>query len=180
MPSAPAHTVSHPGVPPLRVDVEAVRRRHFDDGSGVRAASGVAPLGDGWLVAQDDAPHAAWLREGRVERVRVVPSIPGHDVFSSDAGTTHLKPDLEAACPVEHDGQPGVLQLGSGCTPARCGPRVVPLDPVPLDPVPLDPEPVVVLAELGPLYARVAEGLQLPPEDLDLEGASRLGTTLRW
>jgi hypothetical protein len=164
------HTVSHPGVPPLRVELEGFRRLHFDDGSGVRAASGVAPLGDGWLVAQDDAAHAAWLREGRVERVRIVPPIDGHDVFSSDAGTKHLKPDLEAACPVEHDGQPGVLLLGSGSTPARMRAALVTLDP----------DPVVVVTDLAPLYARVAEVLQLPPEDLNLEGASRLGTTLRW
>jgi hypothetical protein len=130
----------------------------------------VAPLGDGWLIAQDDAAHAAWLREGRVERVRIVPPIEGHDVFSSTEGTKHLKPDLEAACPVEHDGRPGVLLLGSGSTPARMRAALVTLDP----------EPVVVVADLAPLYARVAEVLQLPPEDLNLEGASRLGTTLRW
>jgi hypothetical protein len=165
-----AHTVSHPGVPPLRVELEAFRRLHFDDGSRVRAASGVAPLGDGWLIAQDDAAHAAWLREGRVERVRIVPPIQGHDAFSSTEGTKHLKPDLEAACPVEHDGRPGVLLLGSGSTPARMRAALVTLDP----------EPVVVVADLAPLYARVAELLQLPPEDVNLEGASRLGATLRW
>jgi hypothetical protein len=165
-----AHSVSHPGVPPLRVDVTAVRRLHFDDGSGVRAASGIAPLGDGWLVAQDDAAHAAWLRDGAVERVRIVPSIEGHDVFSSAEGTKHLKPDLEAACPVEHDGEPAVLVLGSGSTPARMRAALVTLDP----------GPTVLLADLAPLYARVADTLQLAPEDLNLEGASRAGTTLRW
>ena len=170
MSGAQAHTVSHPGVPPLRVEVAAVRRLHFDDGSGVRAASGVAPLGDGWLVAQDDAAHAAWLRDGRVERVRIVPSIDGHDVFSSTAGTKHLKPDLEAACPVEHDGEPGVLLLGSGSTPARMRAALVSLDP----------EPTVALADLSPLYHRVAEVLQLPLEDLNLEGASRFEGVLRW
>ena len=165
-----ARSVSHPGVPPLRVEVVSVRRLHFDDGAGVRAASGVAPLGDGWLVAQDDAAHAAWLRGGRAERVRLVPSVEGHDVFTSAAGTKHLKPDMEAACPVEHDGEPAVLVLGSGSTPARMRAALVTLDP----------DPVVALADLGPLYARVAEVLQLRPEDLNLEGASRSGTTLRW
>jgi hypothetical protein len=168
--SAQGHSVSHPGTPPLRVEVRAARRLHFDDGSGVRAASGVAPLGDGWLVAQDDAAHAAWLRDGVVERVRIVPSIEGHDVFSSTEGTKHLKPDLEAACPVEHDGQPGVLLLGSGSTPARMRVALVTLGP----------EPTVALVDLSPLYARVAEVLGLAPEDLNLEGASRSGTTLRW
>ena len=170
MPNAQGHSVSHPGVPPLRVEVQGVRRLHFDDGSGVRAASGVAPLGDGWLVAQDDAAHAAWLRDGRVERVRLVPSIGGHDVFSSTAGTKHLKPDFEAACPVEHDGEPAVLVLGSGSTPARMRAALVTLDP----------EPTVALADLSPLYVRVAEVLQLAIEDLNLEGASRKEGVLRW
>ena len=154
----------------LSVQIESVRALRFDDGSPVRAASGVAPLGDGWLVAQDDAAHAAWLRDASVERVRVVPSVEGHDVFSSAAGTKHLKPDLEAACPVELDGDPGVLLLGSGSTPARMRAALVTLDD----------GPQVRLADLSVLYARVADVLGLDPVDLNLEGACRSGDVLRW
>ena len=154
----------------LSVQIESVRALRFDDGSPVRAASGVAPLGDGWLVAQDDAAHAAWLRDASVERVRVVPSVEGHDVFTSAAGTKHLKPDLEAACPVELDGDPGVLLLGSGSTPARMRAALVTLDD----------GPQVRLADLSVLYARVADVLGLDPVDLNLEGACRSGDVLRW
>ena len=48
----------HP--PVMRVFVDDVRALRFDDGTPVRAASGIAPLADGWMVAQDDATHAAW------------------------------------------------------------------------------------------------------------------------
>lgn len=154
----------------MRIDVESVRTLRFDDGVPVRAASGVAPFGDGWLVAQDDAAHAAWLRASSVERVRVVPSVEGHDVFSSASGTKHLKPDLEAACPVSVDGRPGVLLLGSGSTPARMRAALV---------TPAD-EPVVVLADLSWLYAHVAAVLERDPADLNLEGACRRGDVLRW
>jgi hypothetical protein len=150
--------------------VEAFRRLHFDDGSGVRAASGVAPLGDGWLVAQDDAAHAAWVRPDAVRPVRVVPSIEGHDVFSSASGTKHLKPDMEAACPVEAGGIPGVLLLGSGSTPARMRGALVTLAD----------DPQVVVADLSGLYAHVAGLLQRDPADLNMEGACRTGDVLRW
>ena len=154
----------------LSVEVERVRRLRFDDGSPVRAASGVAPLGEGFLVAQDDAAHAAWVRPAGVERIRIVPSAQGHDVFSAAAGTKHLKPDLEAACPVDVDGRPGVLLLGSGSTPARMRAALVTVDE----------GPRVRLADLSPLYARVAEVLGLDAADLNLEGACAWGDVLRW
>ncbi|WP_448638191.1 hypothetical protein [Geodermatophilus sp. URMC 63] len=43
----------------VRVVVDGVRALRFDDGTPVRAASGIAPFGDGWLMAQDDATSAA-------------------------------------------------------------------------------------------------------------------------
>ena len=155
----------------LSVEVESVRTLRFPDGAPVRAASGVAPLGDGWLIAQDDAAHAAWLQaDGTVAPVRIVDPVEGHDVFSSAAGTKHLKPDFEVACPVEHDGRPGVLLLGSGSTPARMRAALVTLEE----------EPVVVVADLSPLYAEVARVLERDPADLNLEGACRTGDVLRW
>jgi hypothetical protein len=154
----------------LSVEVASVRALRFDDGAPVRAASGVAPLQDGWLVAQDDAAHAAWVRGPGVERLRIVPSVDGHDVFSSASGTKHLKPDLEAACPVEHDGVPGVLLLGSGSTPARMRAALVTEQG----------GPQVRVADLSPLYAQVARVLGLAPQDLNLEGACRTGNVLRW
>jgi hypothetical protein len=155
----------------VRVFVDGVRALRFDDGTPVTAASGIAPLGDGWLVAQDDATIAAWLRADGVTPVRVLPPVEGHDTFSEPAGTKRLKPDLEVACPVEVDGEPAVLLLGSGSTPRRMLGVLVRL---------VDGRPVVRAGDLDRLYERVAERLGLPMEHLNLEGASRHGATVRW
>ncbi|MFD2093630.1 DUF6910 family protein [Blastococcus deserti] len=155
----------------MRVHVDEVRSLRFDDGTPVTAASGVAPLGEGWLVAQDDATSAAWLRDGRITPVRVLPPVKGLDVFSERAGTKHLKPDLEVACPAEVDGEPAVLLLGSGSTPRRMRGVLVRLE---------EGRPVAQAGDLGALYGRVAQRLELPMEQLNLEGASRHGDTVRW
>lgn len=147
----------------MRVDVSTVRPLLFDDGSPVRAASAIAPLDGGWLVAQDDAAHAAWLHGGQVHRVRVLPPVAGHDVFSSADGTKPLKPDLEAACAV----RAGALLLGSGSTDRRMRAALV---------TPTD----VTVADLSPLYAAVARLLERDPADLNLEGACLLDGVLRW
>jgi hypothetical protein len=155
----------------MRVFVDAARPLRFDDGAPVTAASGVAPLGEGWLIAQDDSVIAAWRHDDRVLPVRVLPPVEGHDTFSSAEGTKHLKPDLEVACPAEVDGAPAVLLLGSGSSPRRMRGVLVRL---------ADGEPVVTAAELGPAYQRVAECLGLPMDSVNLEGASRHGGTIRW
>ena len=84
----------------MEVVLEGVRELRFTDGAPVRAASGVARFGDGFLVAQDDATHAAWFRDGPATRVRLLPPNGGRDTFDEASGTKHLKPDLEAACEV--------------------------------------------------------------------------------
>ncbi|TFV78224.1 hypothetical protein E4P39_03060 [Blastococcus sp. CT_GayMR19] len=155
----------------MRVYVDDVRALRFDDGTPVTAASGIAPLGDGLLIAQDDATCAAWRRPGHVTSVRVLPPVEGHDRFSEAAGTKRLKPDLEAACPVEVGREPAVLLLGSGSTPRRMRGVLVRL---------VGGEPVARAGDLGPLYERVAGCLGLPLEHLNLEGASRHGRMLRW
>jgi hypothetical protein len=155
----------------MRVRVDDVRELRFDDGSPVTAASAIAPLGNGWLVAQDDATSAAWVRPAGVTPVRLLPAVEGHDRFLEAAGTKHLKPDLEVACPAEVDGGPAVLLLGSGSTSRRMRGVLVRL---------VDGAPVVAAAELGPLYTQVAELLGTPVEQLNLEGASRWTDTVRW
>jgi hypothetical protein len=69
------------------------------------------------------------------------------------------------------DGAPAVLLLGSGSSPRRMRGVLVRLD---------DGEPVVHRGDLDPLYARVAERLGTPMDQLNLEGASRHGATVRW
>jgi hypothetical protein len=155
----------------VRVFVDGVRALRFDDGTPVTAASGIAPLGPGWLVVQDDATVAAWLCDDRVRPVRVLPPVEGLDRFSEAAGTKHLKPDLEVACPAEVDGVPAVLVLGSGSTPRRMRGALVRR---------VDDRFPVEAAELGPLYERVAGLLGLSMDRLNLEGASRHGDIVRW
>lgn len=149
------------------VEVEAVRQLRFDDGRPVRAASAVAPLAGGWLVAQDDAAHAAWVRATGVQRVRVVPPVQGHDVFAAD-GMKHLKPDFEAACPVEVEGEASVLLLGSGSAETRMRAAVV------------TPDGRSRVADLSPLYARIAAVLDRTDSTLNLEGACLVDGALRW
>jgi hypothetical protein len=155
----------------VRILVDEVVNLRFDDGTPVTAASGIAPLGDGWLIAQDDATFAAWRRPDGVTPVRVLPSVEGHDRFSEAEGTKKLKPDLEVACPAEVDGEPAVLLLGSGSSPRRMRGVLVRLD---------DGVPVVQAADLAPLYDRVVRRLGLPMDHLNLEGASRHGDQVRW
>jgi hypothetical protein len=155
----------------VRVYVDEVRALRFDDGTPVTAASGVAPFGGGWLVAQDDATFAAWLQGEHVTPVRVLPPVEGFDRFSEAAGTKRLKPDLEVACPAEVDGGPAVLLLGSGSTARRMRGVLVRLE---------GGQAVVQAGDLGPLYELVARHLGLPMNHLNLEGASRHGDTVRW
>lgn len=154
----------------LRVEVEGARPLRFDDGAPVRAASAVARLGDGWLVAQDDANHAAWVRRGSIKPVRMLPAVEGLDLFSAAEGTKLLKPDLEAACEVAVGREPGVLLLGSGSSPARMRAVLVRLES--------DGAPSVVSADLTAVYQQVAAVLGIA--ELNLEGACRVGDRLRW
>ena len=149
----------------LRTEVLSATVLRFDDGTPVRAASAVTAYEGGWLVVQDDATHGAWWRDDSISRVRVFPAVEGHDVFSAADGTKHLKPDLEAGCPVPG----GVLLLGSGSTPARMRGALL-----------AGPSAPVQVADLAPLYAAVTEALGLDPALLNLEGACLVGDALRW
>lgn len=149
----------------MRVTLTTTTRLRFEDGSPVRAASAIARLGDGWLVAQDDATHGCWWRRGTGTRMRLLPAVEGLDVFGEIEGTKHHKPDLEAACDVG----PGVLLLGSGSTPARM--RSVLMDHH-------DRTPRV--RDLSAGYAALADALGVPADGLNLEGACVLGDRLRW
>jgi hypothetical protein len=162
----------------VRLDVESASALTFADGSPVRAASAVAPFGGGWLVVQDDATHAAWWRAGTVAAVRVTGPVDGLEVFGEAAGTKHLKPDFEAACAVRVEGADGVLLLGSGSTPARMRASLV--TGTGDGSAGAAAEPGFVVADLAPVYRDVAAALGLRADQLNLEGACRLGDRLRW
>lgn len=149
----------------MRVEVEQVTALRFPDGTPVRAASALAPFGDGFLVAQDDATHGCLVAPGgATSRVRLLPPVEGHDVFGVADGTKHLKPDLEAACPVPG----GVLLLGSGSTPAR------------MRSVLLRPDLTTEVHDRSAAYAAVAAALAVPAAALNLEGACLVDGRLRW
>lgn len=151
--------------------MESVERLRLADGAPVRAASAVAPFGDGFLVVQDDATHGAWFRGGPASAVRLLPAVDDLETFEEAAGTKHLKPDLEAACALEVDGAPAVLMLGSGSLAARTRWSLLRL---------VDGRPEVRVADLSALYAEVAGALSVPPEVLNLEGACVVDGVLRW
>jgi len=148
----------------MRVDLAGTTQLRFSDGTPVRAASGVARYGAGWLVVQDDATHGCVWESGSGRSIRLVPPVRGHDTFDEASGTKALKPDLEAVVSLP-DGR--TLALGSGSTPARM--RAVLLS-----------EASVLVAGLSPVYARVAEALEVAPDQLNLEGACVVGDALRW
>lgn len=157
----------------MRVDVIQTLELRFGSGGPVRAASGVASFGSGWLIAQDDAVHAAWWRPDadRVEPVRVLPSREGEETFSEAEGTKHIKPDLEAACQVRHRNQEAVIMLGSGSLPPRTIGVLVSRGP--------DGAPTSQRADLSSLYERIRLRLGLADGELNVEGACVVGRDLR-
>ena len=155
----------------MEIEVEQVRSLRFGDGSPVRAASAIAPLGDGWLVLQDDSTQGAWIRAGGVHRLRLLPAVDGLDVFDEAAGTKHLKPDLESACPLHLDDGPAVLVLGSGSSQRRMRGCLVQS---------VEGRPEVAVADLDDVFASVARTLDLPAHQLNLEGACLVDGELRW
>lgn len=152
----------------MEVQVEGSRALRFADGRPVRAASALAPLAGGWLVAQDDATHGAWLVGDEVRELRLLPPVDGHDVFGDADGTRHLSPDLEAACGLPLEDGDAVLLLGSGGTPAQR--RMVLVS---------DGGRHVESRDVSGFYAMVALALDLPEGGLDLQGVARNGPVLR-
>ena len=147
----------------MRVDVTDAWPLRFADGAPVRAASGLARYAGGWLVLQDDSTHACLWDGSSAAPVRLLPAVEGRDLFQDADGTKHLKPDLEAVVALDNG---SVLALGSGSTPARM--RAVALGAT------------SVTIDLTPVYGRVAEALGIAADQLNLEGACLVGTTLRW
>lgn len=145
----------------------------FAGGDPVRAASAITLLHDQWLIAQDDATHAAvWLPGAAAQALRLFPPVEGEDTFSEAAGTKHLKPDLESACTIAGYGRHDAgLLLGSGSKAARMRAALV---------GGRREAWIVQTADLAPLYERVADAMGIPTDALNLEGATPLGARLRW
>src|SRR3954470_22181267 len=147
----------------MRVRSVSATPLEFVDGTPVRAASGIARYGEGWLVVQDDATHGCLWNDGLGTRLRLFAPVGGHDVFDEASGTKALKPDLEAVVALP-DGR--TLALGSGSTTARM--RSVLLS-----------DRAIVVADLTPVFARVTDLLGIAADQLNLEGATVVGDSLR-
>ena len=155
----------------MEIELDRVDRLRFADGAPVRAASAVAPFGDGFLVVQDDATHAAWFSGQSATAVRLVPAIDGLELFDEASGTKDLKPDMEAACQLTVDGEPGVVVLGSGSAAERMRWSLLRFD---------RGRPDAVVADMSPLYPVVADALSVELDVLNMEGACVVDGSLRW
>lgn len=164
----------------MEVELEGTAALRFADGSPVRAASAIVRVDTGWLVAQDDATHAAWLPGDAVRGrdavcstvpVRLLPAVEGIERFDEASGTKQLKPDLECGVEVVVNGLPGAMFLGSGSSPLRMRGSLVRL---------VDGTWRHRSVDLGLLYAAVVSALGIDPASLNLEGACVVGDSLRW
>ena len=144
----------------------------FDHGGPVRAASAVTAFGNGFLVVQDDATHAAWFLDGLATAVRLLPA--GRRVRGRRPALGHQAPQTRPrgeTCAVLDGADPAVLVMGSGSSPARM--RWVLLTQG-------QGHPHTRVADMTELYRVAAEALEVPLDALNLEGACVLDRTLRW
>lgn len=153
------------GRTPLRFDAGADATA--DRPAHVRAASGLAWLGDELAIVQDDLAFLAICRlsaePGEATSVRAVP-LPrgpgGRRRFEERLGNKLDKPDLESCFAVDGPHGPRVLGFGSGPFAARR--RVAILDAS-------SEEARLVAADA--LYVKLREALAIPDAQVNLEGA---------
>lgn len=129
---------------------------------GVRAASALVRLGDGYLVAQDDSNFAASWRGSSVTPLRLFVGTSG-DTFSTARGNKPHKPDLEMGATVSIGGSEAAVLFGSGSTPAR------------MRAVWVTTAHAVHSADLSSLYAAAQTRLGIGADALNLEGAAAVG-----
>jgi hypothetical protein len=125
----------------------------------VRAASGIARVGDALYVVQDDAAFIAVMRGGRIDHVTLPPGPNGRRRFEKALGNKLDKLDLEAC--VEVEGR--LVAIGSGSLPVRERFAIV-------------ERGAVTIFDGAPLYARLRREFGV---SLNLEGACVIGGTLR-
>jgi hypothetical protein len=132
----------------------------------VRAASGLARVGEDLVIVQDDASFVA-LRSTD-GRVRAIPLTGGRRRFEERLGNRLEKLDLESCLVIRDDGRDLLLAFGSGSLPVREVVAVVDLSGV-------EPPRVV---QVGALHASLRSALGAT-RALNLEGVARCGDRLR-
>jgi hypothetical protein len=134
----------------------------------VRAASGIAWLGDALMIIQDDAAFLATLdaNTGAIDALALPAGVDGARLFDVERGNKKHKLDMEACTTVMRDGKPMLLAIGSGSSSAR--------------------ESMVLLQHLQPelinasrLYAAMRDHPTFTTSELNLEGIVFLGDRVR-
>ena len=156
----------------MQIEVESVERLRLADGSPVRAASAVAPFGDGFLVAQDDAHARRLVPRGVGERRPAAAG--GRRARGVRRGVRDQAPQARP--------RSGLRDRGRRCA----GGAVAGLGLA-------GGADALVAAALGrrgsrrrrsPTWRRStppsAAALAVPPDALNLEGACLVGDALRW
>ncbi len=136
----------------------------------VRAASGIAWLGDELAIVQDDASFVALRAPDGAVRAVALPLGPGgRRRFEERLGNKSDKLDLEACLSVEGPRGPVLLGIGSGSLPGR--ERIALVEPH-------GPEPVRVV-DASVLYERLRTERRFSGSELNVEGAVAVGDVLR-
>jgi hypothetical protein len=139
-------------------------------GAQVRAASALVPFWDGFLIAQDDANHAMFLRNGSLQAVRLFADTHG-DTYSKETHNKQWKPDLECGLRFHWSAEAICGLFGSGSTDQRR--RAARIRGT-------AENPEVSIVDVSALYAAAARVLELPDEEFNLEGACVLGDRARF
>lgn len=136
----------------------------------VRAGSALVRVGARLVIVQDDANFLALVDpDTRAVRALTLPEGPGgRRQFDQGRGNKLDKLDLESAVAL---GDQGLLAFGSGSAPGRD--RILRVTDL------HGAAPRVELLSAGPLYARLAAEPRFAGSELNIEGAVRLGDTLR-
>lgn len=142
----------------------------YDRPAFVRAASGLALLGDELVIVQDDASFLAFVRPGEAARALMLPAGPGgRRRFEDELQNKKHKLDLESIVVLANQDRLRLLAFGSGSLPIReC---ILSYTPG------LDAKPSIVQA--SSLYSALRQSLALCSDSMNLEGAAVMGDKLR-
>lgn len=168
--------------PDLRARIVARRPLSYEEGADerldrpahVRAASGLAWIGDRLAAVQDDANFIALVtpQSGRATAVTLPPGPDGRRQFEERRGTKHLKLDLEACFAQSDAAGTRLFAFGSGSTAAREHIAVVTFD------ARQSSATDVRLVEARSFYAALRAAHTFSGSELNLEGVALRGDTL--
>ena len=139
----------------------------------VRAASGLAWIGDRLAVVQDDANFIALVDPltGLADAIALPADPAGRRQFDDGRGNRHHKLDLEAVTTVPAADGPTLLAIGSGSLPNR--ERIVIVRGVGTA------APTVEVLPVPALFAALREEARFAGSEMNVEGLLHLGDRLR-